>query len=92
VKFNDAYAELRPLGITIKMVPGGYSIRRTKAMGLGTTFDNLAEALAYGRSLAAQNDALRDLPPLGPMGKKSKRGEMYRHNRKIAAKRAKSGK
>ncbi|MBZ5673685.1 MAG: hypothetical protein LAP61_05505 [Acidobacteriia bacterium] len=30
-----------------------------------------------------------DEPPLGPMGRKSHRGVMYRHNRRIAVKRSK---
>jgi hypothetical protein len=88
--FARARDELRALGIVLKEAPGEYSVKRAKSIGVGCMFDNLDDALAFGRTPATQDQALHELPPLGPMKpKSSRRAFMYRHNRKVAAKRAK---
>lgn len=88
-RFDEACAELRASGISLKRAPGEYIVSRAKSMGASTAFESLDDAIQHGRALAAQNDSLRDLPPLGPTGKKSRRAQMYRHNRRVAAKQKK---
>jgi hypothetical protein len=49
--------------------------------------DDLESALVQGRVMAAQPPPPAQ-PPLGPTGpRSSRRGMMYRHNRKIASRR-----
>jgi hypothetical protein len=70
--------------------PGTYRFRYLN-QGRGAAYlaewaDDLAEALALGRELAEHRPDV--LPPLGPTGRrKTRRGAMFKHNLKIAAKR-----
>jgi hypothetical protein len=51
------------------------------------TTDDLQDALKHGREMA-KTPPPPALPPLGPTGRRgSRRGLMYRHNKKIAAQR-----
>jgi len=74
---------LRSRGIVLRQLPGEYSVNfRNGSIATEYRTDELADALAHG---LAMGEAPAPLPPLGPMGKGM---NMYRHNRKIAAKRA----
>jgi hypothetical protein len=85
--FLDAQAELRLLGITLSIVAGEYSVNYEHGSGATAYFTgDLQDAIAAGRRMAA---AIRTEPlPIGPTGRRgSRRAMMYRHNRKIAARR-----
>jgi hypothetical protein len=90
LRFNEAEAALKAIGIEIKTVPGEYIVFKRGSSLESFRTDDLAAAVEHGKALATLAPSLRELPPIGPMGRKSRRGEMYRHNRKIAAKRAKA--
>jgi hypothetical protein len=89
ITFADAKSELRKLGISLIMAPAEYVVYKRGSSLDAFRTDDLAAAVEHGRQLAVISSALRDLPPLGPMGRKSRRGQMYAHNRKIAARRRK---
>lgn len=86
--FQTASDELRALGLVLQKAPGQYRVNFRQ--GTETTeylTDDLETALAQGRKMAAQPPPPAE-PPLGPTGpRRSNRGKMYRHNRKIAARR-----
>ena len=91
--FERAKAELRQLGIELISQPGVYRFRYVGQDAAAPFFpeeaDDLTQAIEVGRELAKRPRPMQ-LPPLGPMGRgKSRRGEMIRHNRKIAARRRK---
>ena len=86
--FEIARAELEALGVVLTSVPGEYRVNFRKGRA-DTEYltDDLQDALAHGRAMAAAPPA-PSLPPLGPTGSRGTlRGTMYRHNRKLAAKR-----
>jgi len=90
-----AQAELHALGVELASTPGAYRFRYTcsgrAAPFLSDTADDLIEAIRIGRELAAHGPPA-PLVPLGPTGRRgTRRGEMYKHNRKIAAKRRRGG-
>jgi hypothetical protein len=76
------------LGLVLKQTPGEYRVNYhsgTPATEYRT--DDLQDALQHGREMAAQAPAAEP-PPLGPTGPRGlRRHLMYRHNKKIAARR-----
>jgi hypothetical protein len=90
VKFSQAHAELKSVGITLETVPGEYLVYRRGSSMEGFRTDDLQAAVEHGRALATIGHALRELPPLGPVGRSGRKAKMHAHNRKIAAKRAKA--
>lgn len=88
--FDLAIEEVRAFGQQLRKTAGGYSVNfchGTFATEYET--DELANALRHAREVAAQAPPPPP-PPLGPTGSRStKRGEMYKHNRKLAARRRK---
>jgi hypothetical protein len=85
--FQTACHELKAIGIVLRKEPGLYRVNfRNGPAATEYVTDNLQDAIARGRDMAAQAPA-PTAPPLGPMGPRSRRGIMYRHNRKIAARR-----
>lgn len=89
--FKTARAELLSLGLVIEQAPGQYRVNFPDAdETTAYVTDDLDDALNHGRAMASEPPPAR-LPPLGPTGPKaSRRGVMYRHNRKLAAKRRKA--
>ena len=87
--FELACAELKALGLVLQQLPGEYRVNfRNGNMATATTTDDLQSAVMRGREMAA-NPPEPSEPPLGPTGPRStRRGFMYRHNRKIAKRRA----
>ena len=88
--FKDAAEQLRARGLTLRVAPGEFVVNYDKGTPI-TEYrtDDLADALEHGLQMG---EAKRNLPPLGPIGKgkMSSRARMYRHNRKLAAKRRKN--
>jgi len=88
--FQMVAEELRALGLLLHQAPGEYRINYphgTAATEYVT--DDLQDALNRGREMAENPLPLPDLP-LGPVGRRTRRGDMYKHNRMIAARRRKS--
>jgi hypothetical protein len=86
--FQTAFDELKALGLTLVQEPGQYRVnfRNGKAATEYAT-DDLQDAITQGREMAEQGPPPTELP-LGPTGPRStRRGFMYRHNRKLAARR-----
>jgi hypothetical protein len=88
--FDCAIEEIRSLGQQLRKTTGGYCINfRYGNRSTEYETEDLADALRHARTVAARAPA-PPLPPLGPTGSRStKRGQMYRHNRKLAARRRK---
>ena len=86
--FQTALDELKALGLVLQKAPGQYRVNfRNGTEATEYLTDDLESALAKGREMAAQPPP-PPAPPLGPTGpRSSRRGVMYRHNRKIAARR-----
>ena len=85
--FQTAFDELKTLGLVLRRAPGEYSVNfphGTEATEYIT--DDLQDALSRGREMA-ECPPPRELPPLGPMGRRTRRGDMYKHNRSVAARR-----
>jgi hypothetical protein len=90
MKFDAAYKHLRSLGIQISYCGSEYRVnRRGGHLNTERITDDLSEAIRIGEEMATHRPPLAP-QPLGPMGKRTRRSEMYRHNRKIAAQRAKA--
>ena len=87
--FQIACAELKALGLVLQQTPGQYRVNfRDGNTATAYTTDDLQSAVARGREMAATPPEPSE-PPLGPTGPRSTRRRfMYRHNRKIAARRA----
>jgi hypothetical protein len=86
--FEIACAELKALGLVLQQTPGQYRVNfRNGRAATAYTTDDLQSAVMRGREMAASPPNPSELP-LGPLGPRStRRGFMYRHNRKIAARR-----
>jgi hypothetical protein len=86
--FQAAFDELKALGLILSQEPGQYRVNfRNGTAGTEYTTDDLRAAVTQGREMAAQGPPRTELP-LGPTGPRStRRGFMYRHNRKLAARR-----
>lgn len=83
--FQTAHDELKALGLTLQTAPGEYRVNfRNGTEATAYQTDDLQTALQRGREMARQPPAPAELP-LGPTGRRSRKGDMYRHNRKIAA-------
>jgi len=85
--FQTAFDELKTLGLVLRREPGEYRVNfphGTEATEYIT--DDLQDALSRGREMA-ECPPPRELPPLGPMGRRTRRGDMYKHNRSVAARR-----
>ena len=87
--FEIARDTLSKLGIVLTQSPGEYRLTLKGRANDAWTADTLDAAIEVGLSLSRIYKPHEAEPPIGPTGKgRSKRGEMYRHNRKIAATRA----
>lgn len=86
--FQVAFAELKALGLILSQEPGQYRVNfRNATARTECTTDDLQAAIRRGREMAVQGPPQTE-PPLGPTGPRSShRGFMYRHNRKLAARR-----
>lgn len=86
--YQKAFEELRALGLVLQQAPGHYRVNfRNGAPATEYVTDDIEDALARGRLMALLPPPAV-LPPLGPTGPRlSRRAFMYRHNRKIAARR-----
>jgi len=86
--FQTAADQLWALGQTLRQVPGGYIVNFRNG-GASTEYqtEDLGDAVSHARAVAADAPA-PSLPPLGPTGSRpTRRGQMYKHNRKLAARR-----
>lgn len=65
------------------MLPGEYHVNYEDGTG-ATNYvtDTLADALEHGRAMAPPPPKL---PPMGPTGRRSRKGDIYKHNRKYLA-------
>ncbi len=88
MNFREAVEALRKIGIALRQLPGEYSVNfRNGRPETEYRTVELADAIAHAMGMG---EAPVPLPPLGPMGKGlTRRGLMYRHNRKVAARRRK---
>ena len=86
--FQAAFDELKALGLILWQEPGQYRVNFRDGTALTEYMtDDLRDAIEQGRKMAAQGPPITE-PPLGPTGPRStRRGVMYRHNRKLAARR-----
>ena len=86
--FQDAYDLLKSKSVILPQEPGQYRLSFTHdPLAVEYVTDDLADALREGLKIAPHAPP-PPLPPLGPTGrKKSRRGQMLAHNRKIAARR-----
>lgn len=86
--YDVAAAELRPLGVKITVGQGEYVLTyRGMRNSPEQHADDLAEAIASGREMAA-HPPLAAIAPMGPTGRRhTRRGRMLKHNRWIAARR-----
>jgi hypothetical protein len=86
--FQTAFDELKALGLVLRQEPGQYRVNfRNGTARTEYMTDDLRDAVTQGREMAAHPPPPSD-PPLGPTGpRSSRRGLMYRHNRKDAARR-----
>jgi hypothetical protein len=85
IEFIQASDELYRLGVSLEIAPGEYRVSMAGVcVGDACFFDDLAEAIEAGRSMA--ENAKTRLAPMGPCGRRNtRRGQMYRHNLMIAA-------
>jgi hypothetical protein len=87
--FQIACDELKALGLVLQQAPGHYRVNfRNGTEATEYLTDDLQAAIERGREMAAQ-PAPAQAPPLGPTGpRSSRRAFMYRHNKRIAARRS----
>ncbi len=83
--FQQVYDELRPRGVVLKKAPAEYRLHYAGDTEPRRITDNLEDALEIGLEMIAF--AIRKPPPLGPMGKRTRKGDMYQHNRRLAKRR-----
>ena len=85
--FQAVSDELRTLGLVLEQAPGEYRVNFPHGTA-ETEFitDDLQDALDRGREMAEKPPPLPELP-FGPMGHRTRRGAMYRHNKAVAARR-----
>lgn len=88
--FHIACEELKVLGVVLRKGQGQYRVNHRGGTLASEFFtDDLTDAIARGREMALQVSKRAD-PPLGPTGpSRSRRSRMYRHNRRLAARRSK---
>lgn len=86
--FQIAAEQVYALGQTLRRVPGGYIVNfRNGSASTEYQTEDLANAVSHAGAVAADAPA-PPLPPLGPTGSRStRRGQMYKHNRRLAARR-----
>jgi hypothetical protein len=85
--FQSACDELNKLGLELHRAPGEYRVNFPHGTpGTDYITDDLQDALTRGREMAERPPPF-ELPPLGPMGRRTRRGDMYKHNRSVAARR-----
>jgi hypothetical protein len=96
LRFEMAAAELRTLGITLESLPGEYRVNfRNGAERTAYSTEDLQDALAAGRAMAATAEQTSQETPSGPgktrrprrrMTPKAQRRRMIRqHNRRMRA-------
>lgn len=80
-EFIDLQGKLAREGVRLRITGGEYSLNYTRGSGkTERTAETLDEARDIGRELIAARPPY--LPPVAPTG--GKRGQMYRHNAKLA--------
>jgi hypothetical protein len=86
-EFIAAQAALRALGVRLTLYLGDYCVNfENGATGTAFYTSDLKEALRVGYIMAAH--VQKKLAPIGPTGRRgSRRAMMYRHNKKLAARR-----
>ena len=85
--FQTAYDELKAHGLTLHKAPGEYRVNFPNgAAATEYVTDDLEDALRRGLEMAEHPPAPAELP-LRPVGRRTRKGDMYKHNRKIAARR-----
>ena len=90
MKFDAAYKHLRSLGIDLTACSGEYAVNYRKGhLNTRQITDDLSTAVQLGEAMA-KNPPPKPPLPMGPLGRRSQRGLIIRHNRKIAALRAKA--
>jgi hypothetical protein len=83
-------------GARLPARPGEYVVNfRDGTPATAYVTDDLADAIEHGRALAlsitAADAPKKREPPLGPTGPRSpRRAKIYRHNKKLAARRARA--
>jgi hypothetical protein len=86
--FQSARDELKKLGVELHRAPGEYRVNFPNgARETDYITDDLQDALTRGREMA-EHPPPPEPPPLGPMGRRSRRGDMFKHNKSVAARRA----
>jgi hypothetical protein len=93
MKFDHAQKHLRSLGIALSACGGDYRLNFIRGhLNTEVITDDLQEAVRLGETMA-KNPPPKPLAPIGPMGRpNSQFGRIRRHNRKLAAARAKPAK
>jgi hypothetical protein len=85
--FQAAFDELKALGLLLRQAPGEYRVNFPRGSAETEYItDDLQDALDRGREMAEEPRPVPEVP-LGPMGRRTRRGDMYRHNRTVAARR-----
>lgn len=88
--FQTVSDELKRLGLTLRREPGEYRVNfRDGTAAAEYITDDLQDALKRGREMARRPPAPAELP-LGPLGRRTRKGHIYKHNRKLAARRKKA--
>ena len=82
---KEAAEALKACGMQIASQPGEYRVNyRGGREATAYYTDDLADALSTGK-IMAQTPPAPPEPPLGPVGRRnSRRGQIMKHNRKIA--------
>jgi hypothetical protein len=88
--FANVVAELAAQGVQLSARPGEYVVNvRDGTPATAYITDDLNDAIEHGRAWARSLARANPEPPLGPTGPRSqRRAMMYRHNKKLAARRA----
>jgi hypothetical protein len=88
--FQIACHELKKLGVVLRKGQGEYRVNHRGGAAVNEfVTDDLTQAMTRGLEMAELARS-RPEPPLGPTGpSRSRRGRMYYHNRKLAARRSK---
>jgi hypothetical protein len=82
--FELATAELRKLGITLRQLPGEYTVNfANSGDATARTLETLDQALAAGRDMAAQRAEASSTKGRGPRRRRPRRMTPKAHNRRL---------
>src|ERR1700679_2583892 len=86
--FQIVVNEVKMLGLILRKGQGEYGVNnRDGPLASEYVTDDLTDAVKRGREMAAQSPKQSEAP-MGPTGPRTaRRSRMYRHNRKVAARR-----